>query len=55
MNYLYVSNLLDEKLENDILDGKKFFEKWVKEFLLFCFFGGYINDVVFKIVKEVGY
>ncbi len=35
MNHLYASNSSDEKLENDILDGKKFFEKWVKEPLLF--------------------
>lgn len=26
MNHLYASNSSDEKLENDILDGKKFFE-----------------------------
>ena len=55
MNHLYASNSSDEKLENDILDGKKFFEKWVKEPLLFRPPGGYINDAVFKTAKEAGY
>ncbi len=30
MNHLYANSSSDEKLKKDILDGKKYFEKWVK-------------------------
>lgn len=54
MNHLYASNSSDEKLEHDILNGKKYFEKWVKEPLLFRPPGGYINDAVFTTAKKLG-
>ncbi len=54
MNHLYANSSSDEKLKKDILDGKKYFEKWVKEPLLFRPPGGYINDAVFKTAKEAG-
>ncbi|KYG37671.1 chitooligosaccharide deacetylase [Bacillus gaemokensis] len=55
MDHLYANNASDEKLKNDILEGKKYLQKWVKEPLLFRPPGGYINDMVFTTAKEAGY
>ncbi|PEE40578.1 polysaccharide deacetylase family sporulation protein PdaB [Bacillus pseudomycoides] len=55
MNHLYARSASDERLKDDILAGKKYLQKWVKEPLLFRPPGGYINDAVFTTAKEAGY
>ena len=55
MDHLYASSASDAKIKNDILVGKKYLQKWVKEPLLFRPPGGYINDAVFATAKEAGY
>nr|WP_020063102.1 polysaccharide deacetylase family protein [Bacillus sp. 123MFChir2] len=55
MNHLYARNAAGQKLENDILEGKKYLEKWIEKPLLFRPPGGYINESVFKTATEAGY
>ncbi|WP_459500108.1 polysaccharide deacetylase family protein [Bacillus sp. C1] len=55
MDHLYASSASAEKLKDDILVGKQYLQKWVKEPLLFRPPGGYINDAVFSTAKEAGY
>ncbi|WP_437438786.1 polysaccharide deacetylase family protein [Bacillus rhizoplanae] len=55
MNHLYARSAAGQKLENDILDGKRYLQKWVDKPLLFRPPGGYINESVFKTATEAGY
>ncbi|MGG0239981.1 polysaccharide deacetylase family protein [Bacillus rhizoplanae] len=55
MNHLYARSEAGQKLENDILDGKRYLQKWVDKPLLFRPPGGYINESVFKTATEAGY
>ncbi|EOV9529094.1 polysaccharide deacetylase family protein [Bacillus cytotoxicus] len=55
MNHLYAKRTQSEKVKNDILEGKKYLAKWIKEPLLFRPPGGEINDTVFTTAKEAGY
>lgn len=54
MNHLYARNSTSKKIKNDILEGQKYIEKWGKSPLLFRPPGGYVNEIVFKTVKEQG-
>ncbi|MDZ5606786.1 polysaccharide deacetylase family protein [Bacillus pseudomycoides] len=55
MNHLYARDASNEKLKKDILEEKRYLQKWVKEPLLFRPPGGYINNAVFATAKEAGY
>ncbi|WP_413789169.1 polysaccharide deacetylase family protein [Bacillus yunxiaonensis] len=55
MNHLYARSTAGQRLENDILEGKRYLQKWVDKPLLFRPPGGYINESVFKTATEAGY
>lgn len=55
MNHLYARSATGQKLENDILEGKRYLQKWVDKPLLFRPPGGYINESVFTTATEAGY
>ncbi|WP_436628205.1 polysaccharide deacetylase family protein [Bacillus thuringiensis] len=54
MNHVYAQNKSPKKIQNDILEGQKYIEKWSKSPLLFRPPGGYINDTVLTTVKQQG-
>lgn len=55
MNHLYARSATGQKLHNDILEGKRYLQKWVDKPLLFRPPGGYINESVFTTATEAGY
>lgn len=55
MNHLYANSASNEKIKKDILEEKKYIQKWVEKPLLFRPPGGYINETVFTTAKEAGY
>lgn len=54
MNHVYAQNTPSKKIQNDILEGQKYIEKWSQGPILFRPPGGYINDTVFTTVKQQG-